>query len=151
MPKKPTYVSFQSEGTDIAMKDDDVEDIEDEDDQHASQDSNSSENNNLENMLSLVAQLRDTRAKKKREAEKKFLKVARTQVIAETQQTLDQALLAARTIDEAYTKFTVDYASIEDKIREKWEEIRQEQATLVKVSVQARQQVRQRRKNTFEV
>ncbi|KAL4264939.1 hypothetical protein AB1N83_003940 [Pleurotus pulmonarius] len=99
----------------------------------ASQESNSSDVPNLENMLTLLEQLKTSRVKKKRDAEKKFLQAAKGKISSEITEVVNGLTTATKSIDEVYAKFMEDYITIEDQIRKKWTEIQKEQANVLSI------------------
>ncbi|KAF7430589.1 hypothetical protein PC9H_006297 [Pleurotus ostreatus] len=109
------------------------QEVEEEEFPSASQESNSSDAPNLENMLTLIEQLKTSRVKKKRDAEKKFLQTAKGRISNEITEVVKGVTTATKSIDDVYTKFMGDYITLEDQIRKKWTEIQKEQANILSI------------------
>ncbi|KAF8198690.1 hypothetical protein K438DRAFT_1966653 [Mycena galopus ATCC 62051] len=102
----------------------------------ASQQSTGSEDQAMQ--LAVAQHLMATKEKKRKEAEKKFLQLAKNKLTIEISAAQNDVRSTLDATEKAYAKFIIDYATVEDTIRALWMEIKKEEQILIDIAKKQR-------------
>ncbi|KAF8198732.1 hypothetical protein K438DRAFT_693171 [Mycena galopus ATCC 62051] len=102
----------------------------------ASQQSTGSDDQAIQ--LAVAQQRMATKEKKRKEAEKKFFQIAKNKLTTEISGVQDDVRSTLDATEKAYSKFIIDYATLEDTIRALWMEIKKEEQILIEIAKKQR-------------
>ncbi|KAJ4468339.1 hypothetical protein J3R30DRAFT_3715281 [Lentinula aciculospora] len=120
----------KGKSVDFNLQDDDLPFMESQD----SNGSNGSEDNAFQ--LAFAEQYIATREKKKKEQQRKFFVSGKKSVSKDIESSAAIVTEAARSVEELFQAFTINYAAEDDCIRAFWTAILEEQCKLQKLSIQ---------------